>query len=60
MIQNVTTEFIDKEVNRLEENTPKIKKCLDEVIEQEIRQSPNASSNRVGNIILHIFGNITK
>jgi uncharacterized damage-inducible protein DinB len=60
MIQNVTTEFIDQAVNRLEENTPKIKKCLDELSEPEIWQRPNASSNSVGNIILHLCGNITQ
>jgi uncharacterized damage-inducible protein DinB len=60
MKQPFAEEFIDQAINRLEENTPKIQKCLDELTEDEIWQRPSPSSNSVGNIILHLCGNITQ
>ena len=55
-----TTEFIEQSIYRLEENTPKIEKCLDQLTEDELWHRPNASSNSVGNLILHLCGNITQ
>jgi len=60
MVQTFLTEFIEQSITRLEENTPKIKKCLDELTEDEVWQRPNASSNSVGNLILHLCGNMTQ
>lgn len=54
------SEFISESISRLHENTPKVKKCLDELTEDQIWQRPNPSSNSVGNIILHLCGNITQ
>lgn len=45
---------------RMEENTPRIEKCLTELSEEEVWQRPNAASNSVGNLILHLCGNITQ
>ena len=45
---------------RLEENTPRIEKCLAELTEVEIWQRPNLASNSIGNLILHLCGNITQ
>lgn len=56
----LTNEFIDQAVFRLEENTPRIKKCLEELTEEEVWKRPNDSSNSVGNLILHLCGNITQ
>jgi uncharacterized damage-inducible protein DinB len=53
-------EFISEAVARLHENTPKIKKCLDELTEDQIWQRPNASTNSIGNMIVHLCGNITQ
>ena len=47
-------------IMRLQENTQKIAKCLDQLSEVEIWQRPNASSNSMGNLILHLCGNITQ
>ena len=55
-----TKEFIEQSIFRLEENTPKIEKCLDQLTEDELWHRPNASSNSVGNLILHLCGNITQ
>lgn len=47
-------------VLRMEENTPRIEKCLAELTEAEVWQRPNLASNSIGNLILHLCGNITQ
>ena len=51
-------EFINQCILRMEENTPKIFVCLEELNEKEIWKRPNNASNSIGNIILHLCGNI--
>lgn len=51
-------EFKAQIIQRMEENTPRIERCLAELNDREIWQRPNASSNSVGNLILHLCGNI--
>lgn len=51
-------EIIQHAIMRLDENTGKIKKCLNELSEEEIWQRPNEASNSVGNLLLHLCGNI--
>jgi len=53
-----TTEFLQNAILRLDENTDKIKKCLRELTEEEIWRRPNSASNSVGNLLLHLCGNI--
>ena len=53
-------ELIEQSLFRLNENTPKIEKCLNELTEDDIWKRPNNSSNSVGNIILHLCGNINQ
>lgn len=53
-----TDEFIEQAIFRLNENTSKIVKCLSFLNEEEIWKRPNNSSNSVGNLILHLCGNI--
>jgi uncharacterized damage-inducible protein DinB len=60
MKRSFTAEFIDQSIHRLQENTPKIQKCLHELTEQEVWQRPNSSSNSMGNIVIHLCGNITQ
>lgn len=55
-IQEIKTQII----LRMEENTPRIEKCLAELTEAEVWQRPNPASNSVGNLILHLCGNITQ
>lgn len=45
---------------RMAENMPRIEKCLAELTEAEVWQRPNPASNSVGNLILHLCGNITQ
>lgn len=56
----LTNEFIEQAIFRLHENTPKIEKCLLLLNEEEIWKRPNTNSNSVGNLILHLCGNITQ
>ena len=56
----IVKEFIEQSIIRLNEYTEKVEKCLEEVNEKEIWIRPNESSNSIGNLILHIHGNITQ
>ena len=51
--------FIDQSRRYLkDEYLPKIETCLDRLSEAEIWWRPNESSNSVGNLVLHLAGNI--
>ncbi len=41
-----------------EENMPRIKKCLAEISETEVWWRPNENSNAIGNLVLHLCGNV--
>jgi uncharacterized damage-inducible protein DinB len=57
----IAQEFIDQSISIIEKkNTPKIMKCLDELSEEQIWLRPNEVSNSIGNILLHLCGNITQ
>ena len=43
---------------RLEEKKVHLLKCIDQLSEEDIWWRPNESSNSVGNILLHLCGNI--
>lgn len=60
MITGVTREFIFQSIHRIELNTPRITRCLNELSEEEVWYRPNGSSNSIGNLILHLCGNITQ
>ncbi len=51
-------EFINQSVYRINENTKRILKSLQEIDETETWQRSNENSNSIGNIILHLCGNI--
>ncbi len=55
-----TQELTSQITLRMEENTPRIEKCLAELSEEEVWQRPNPASNSIGNLILHLCGNITQ
>ena len=58
MNNKLIKEFVNQSVYRIDENTPRIQKCLDILSEDEVWHQPNASSNSIGNLILHLCGNI--
>ncbi len=41
-----------------EESVPRVKQCLAELTETEIWHRPNDHSNSVGNLVLHLCGNV--
>ena len=41
-----------------DEGIPRLKKCMDILTEEEIWIRPNAQSNSVGNLVLHLCGNV--
>ncbi len=51
-------EFIAQSIFRMEENNVRIEKCLAMLSETEVWKKPNKSSNSIGNLILHLCGNI--
>ncbi len=53
-------ELLIREVRRrlMDENVPRIKKCLAELNTEEIWYRPNENSNSVGNLVLHLCGNV--
>jgi uncharacterized damage-inducible protein DinB len=53
-------EFAAQIAHYLELNTPRVEKCLAELSESELWQRPNPQSNSVGNLVLHLCGNITQ
>ena len=53
-------EFAAQIAYHMELNTPRIEKCLAELTEDELWQRPNSGSNSVGNLLLHLCGNITQ
>ena len=58
MEKELSIEFINQSIFRMDENTHRIKLCLEALAGEAIWQRPNASSNSIGNMILHLCGNI--
>ena len=59
-ITNESEEFIVQSISHMKENTPRIEKCLAQLSDEEVWKRPNQNSNSVGNLILHLCGNITQ
>ncbi|MEM9887699.1 MAG: DinB family protein [Bacteroidota bacterium] len=59
-MQEQFTELFLCEINRriFDENFPRMKKCLAQLTEEEIWYRPNKNSNSMGNITLHLCGNL--
>jgi uncharacterized damage-inducible protein DinB len=58
MKEEFINEFISQSIHRIDENTKRLTMCLDELEETETWKRPNENSNSVGNLILHLCGNI--
>ena len=43
---------------RLDESTRMISRCIDQLTNEQCWEKPNASMNTIGNLILHLCGNI--
>ena len=53
-------ELVKNALYRMDESTRMIKKSLGNVTDNEIWQKPNDSLNCIGNLILHLCGNMTQ
>ena len=58
MTHGFKEEFISQCLYRIDENTKKLSTCLNELEETEIWKRPNENLNTVGNLLLHLCGNI--
>ncbi len=56
----ITQLFITETIHFLELNPPRIENCLNRLTEVQVWQKPNEVSNSIGNLILHLCGNITQ
>lgn len=52
------TEFCQQTIHFLELNPPRIANCLSRLTESQVWQKPNSQTNSIGNLILHLCGNI--
>jgi len=50
--------FITEIKFRLNESLPRIDKCLNLLTEKQVWHKPNEQTNSIGNLILHVAGNI--
>ena len=55
-------ESIVREVKRriIDESVPRIKKCLSKLSQEEIWRRPNTETTSVGNLVLHLCGNVSQ
>jgi uncharacterized damage-inducible protein DinB len=58
MEKALRNEVIDSACYRMEESMRMIGKCIEKLSENDIWRRPNTSSNSIGNIMLHLCGNI--
>lgn len=60
MDNQIQKEFVLNASYRMDESLRMIKICLDKLSEEVIWQKPNEATNSIGNLILHLCGNITQ
>lgn len=48
------------QVRLYDESLPRILKCLEQLENEQIWWRPNESSNSIGNLVLHLCGNVTQ
>jgi len=58
--EKIIEELVKNSLYRMDESTRMIRKCLDQISEEELWLKPNDSLNSIGNLILHLSGNITQ
>ncbi len=56
----VAKEFIEQIIYRLDESTRMIDLSFEKLTEEDIWKRPNENSNSIGNLVLHLCGNITQ
>ena len=54
----VSAEFVTQAIKRINQCTEKVEACLKELDEKDLWFSPNEHLNSIGNLMLHLCGNI--
>jgi uncharacterized damage-inducible protein DinB len=60
MTDILIAEFKAQSIHRIGLNTPRIDHCLTLVNNDDVWKTPNGSTNSIGNLILHLCGNMTQ
>lgn len=58
--EKIVEELVKNALYRMDESTRMIQKSLKYIAEDQLWQKPNGSLNSIGNLILHIRGNMTQ
>lgn len=59
-MDGIAQTFLDKSRRLIvSDYVPKIERCLDDLTDTDIWWRPNEASNSIGNLILHLCGNVT-
>ena len=60
-MDGIAQTFLDKSRHLIvSDYVPKIERCLDDLAETDIWWRPNEASNSIGNLLLHLQGNVTQ
>lgn len=59
-IMNIAEEFKEQSIYRIKESHTRIIACLDLLDDSQIWFKPNSALNSMGNLVLHLCGNITQ
>lgn len=54
----MTKKFVAASIEYIILNPPRIENCLNRLSEEQVWEKPNAMANSIGNLILHLCGNI--
>ena len=54
----LSLEFTSQAIKRINQSTEKITACMQQLEEKDVWVSPNENLNSIGNLILHLCGNI--
>ncbi len=57
---NISLDFKEQSIYRIKENHIRIIACIDLLDESQIWLKPNSALNSMGNLVLHLCGNITQ
>src|ERR1043166_8420538 len=55
---NVHTIFLEFSRRKLDEHWPRVRTCLESLSAEQVWWRPNEASNSIGNLLLHLNGNI--
>ncbi|MEM9361533.1 MAG: DinB family protein [Bacteroidota bacterium] len=58
--KNFEKEFVAQACYRMDESLRMVKKSIDQLSEEMVWKKPNSVTNSIGNLVLHLCGNITQ